>query len=180
VIKGEYVTTANRARDEIDDDLYEDDDDTQKDKYLTFHLENEVYGIEILHVIEIVGVQKITEVPDMPPFVKGVINLRGQVIPVVDIRPRFNMDSRDYDDRTCVVVTSINENNVGLIVDTVSEVLEIPEEAVSPPPKVASAGTGAYIQGLGKVEEQVIILLDIGKLLFDTELETLNSATAAS
>ncbi len=170
----------NKARDEIDDDLYDEDDDTQKDKYLTFHLDGEVYGIEILHVIEIVGVQKIIEVPDMPSFVKGVINLRGQVIPIVDVRSRFGKDLRDYDERTCVIVTSVNDNNVGLIVDTVSEVLEIPEENVSPPPKVADAGHGAYIQGLGKVSDEVKILLDIGKLLFETKLEVMGSASAAS
>ena len=93
---------------ELDDDLYDDDEDTQKDKYLTFHLAGEDYGIEIAFVTEIIGIQKITDVPDMPEFIKGVINLRGKVIPVMDVRIKFNLEARDYDERTCIIVVDIN------------------------------------------------------------------------
>ena len=155
--------------------LDDEDEDTQKDRYLTFRLGKEDYGIEIAHVIEIVGIQKITEVPDMPSFVKGVINLRGQVIPVIDVRLRFGMEPRAFDDRTCVVVVKVHETSIGLIVDTVSEVREIPAENVSPPPKAATTASGRYILGLGKVGEEVKILLDVQKLLFEDELAGLGA-----
>ncbi len=162
------------GRDAQDDDLYDDEEeDTQDNRYLTFRLGNEDFGIEIRHVLEIIGIQKVTEVPDMPDFVKGVINLRGQVIPVMDVRMRFKMESREYDDRTCVIVVTIKEVQVGLIVDIVKEVRDIPEENVSAPPRVGKGSHQRYIKGLGKVDDEVKILLDVEKLLFEEELEQL-------
>jgi len=152
----------------------EEDEDTLKDKYLTFKLGAEDYGIEIRYVTEIVGLQKVTEVPDMPAFVKGVMNLRGQVIPVMDVRLRFNMPPRDYDERTCIVVVNILDVQLGLVVDTVNEVRSITEENISPPPKVAAADSVRYIKGMGKVEDEVKILLDGEKLLFDDEIKALS------
>ena len=105
----------------------------------------------------------------MPDFLKGVINLRGQVIPVIDVRRRFHMEERAYDDRTCVVVVKVRETNVGLIVDTVSEVREIAEDCVSAPPSIARGARSRYIAGLGKVGAEVKILLDVDKLLFEEE-----------
>lgn len=159
-----------------DEDFYDDDEDedTQKDKYLTFHLGKEVYGIEIYHVIEIVGIQKITEVPDMPDFVKGVINLRGQVIPVMDVRARFRMKELEYNDRTCVIVVRVEDSTIGLVVDTVDEVADIPEANVSPPPKIGKGISSRYIKGMGKTGEEVKIILDANKLLFDDELAILS------
>lgn len=160
-----------------DDELWDDeDDDAMKDRYLTFRVGDEVYGIEIAYVTEIVGMQKITEVPDMPDFVRGVINLRGQVIPVIDVRARFHMEDRPYDDRTCVVVIRLNETSIGLVVDTVNEVMDIPASQVSPPPKLGQGGGNRYIKGMGKVGDEVKILLDAGKLLFDNELESIGIA----
>ncbi|MCK5232258.1 MAG: purine-binding chemotaxis protein CheW, partial [Desulfobulbaceae bacterium] len=95
------------------DDYDEDDEDTQKDKFLTFQVGTEEFGISIRHVTEIIGLQKITDVPDMPGFIKGVINLRGKVIPVMDVRSRFKLESREYDDRTCIVVVDIKDKSVG-------------------------------------------------------------------
>lgn len=161
----------------MEDDFLDDEDgDSQKDKYLTFHLGNEDYGLDIRYVIEIVGIQKITEVPDMPKFVKGVINLRGQVIPVMDVRTRFNMEPRDYDDRTCVIVVRINETSIGLVVDTVNEVADIPEQHVSPPPQVSKGAGSRFIKGMGKIGDDVKILLNVDKLLYEEELERLGSA----
>ncbi len=155
-------------------DLQDDEeDDTIADMYLTFDLGNEDYGIGIMFVTEIVGMQNITEVPDMPDFVKGVVNLRGQVIPVVDVRLRFNMKPREYDERTCIIVLSIRDVQIGLVVDTVNEVLTIDDSQISPPPKVATANSARYIKGMGKVDEEVKILLDGEKLLFDEELASL-------
>ncbi|MDD2237161.1 MAG: chemotaxis protein CheW [Kiritimatiellae bacterium] len=162
-----------------DDELWdEEDDDAMKDRYLTFRVGDEVYGIEIAYVTEIVGMQKITEVPDMPNFVRGVINLRGQVIPVIDVRARFHMEDRTYDDRTCVVVIQLNETSIGLVVDTVNEVMDIPAGQVSPPPKLGQGEGNRYIKGMGKVGDEVKILLDAGKLLFDNELESIGMANA--
>ncbi len=148
------------------DQEYLEDEDTLKDKYLTFHIGNEDFGIEIRHVIEIIGIQKITEVPDSPPHVKGVINLRGKVVPITDVRLRFGMPEKEYDERTCVIVVNIDESSVGLVVDTVSDVATIPQEDIE-------SGIGSrkeqetYIQGLGKIGDEIKILLDIQKFLFE-------------
>ncbi len=160
----------------LDDDLYDEDEDTQKDKYLTFHLAGEDYGIEIIFVTEIIGIQKITEVPDMPEFIKGVINLRGKVIPVMDVRTKFKLEARSYDERTCIVVVDINENSIGLVVDEVSEVVDIPEEQVEPPPKTGQGQSSRYLKGLGKMGADVKILLNVEKLLYEEELEQISSA----
>ncbi|TEB15529.1 Chemotaxis protein CheW [Pelotomaculum sp. FP] len=150
-----------------DEPLEDDDEDTQEDKFLTFFLNREEFGIEIRYVMEIIGIQNITEVPDVPRYIKGVINLRGKVIPVMDVRLRFEMEERAYDDRTCIVVICIDEQSVGLIVDRVSEVLDIPKGNIEPPPKGKRGENSRFIQGMGKAGEQVIILLNANQLLFD-------------
>ena len=164
----ETVLETNRHLAEIEQ-LGSDIEDTLKDMYLTFRLGDEDYAIEIRYVTEIVGMQKITEVPDMPGYVKGVVNLRGQVIPVIDMRLRFNMIERSYDERTCIIVINLDGRQVGLVVDTVNEVRSIDEMNVSPPPKVGGNHCAQYIHGLGKVGEEVKILLDANKLLFEDE-----------
>ncbi len=172
---------AEAQRKDVNDDFdYEDDEneDTQEGKFLSFRIGNEVYGIEIRHVTEIVGIQKITEVPDMPAYVKGVINLRGSVIPVVDVRLRFSMKPRDYDDRTCVIVVSVNESPIGLVVDAVREVISILPDMISPPPSVSKGEVTKYIQGIGRFEEEVVILLAMDELLYDKRLaETAKTET---
>ncbi len=152
-----------------------DQEDTQKDRYLTFRLADEDYGIGIEHVIEIVGLQKISAVPDMPDFVRGVINLRGKVIPVIDVRTRFRMASKDYDERTCVIVVRVDQNEIGLVVDTVSEVTDIAEANVSDPPRVGHGEQVRYIKGIGKVGTDVKILLDVNLLLAEEELAAIGS-----
>ena len=161
-------TDLNKLNESIEQATLENED-TLKNMYLTFRLGSEDYGIEIRYVTEIVGMQKITEVPDMPVFVKGVVNLRGQVIPVLDMRLRFNMQSRDYDERTCIIVVSISGSQVGLVVDTVNEVRNIDDDQISPPPKTAGADAARYIQGMGKVGESVIILLEGQRILNEHE-----------
>ena len=138
-------------------------EETQKDLYLTFRLDNEDFGMEIFHVIEIVGIQKITQVPDMPRFIKGVINLRGSVIPVMDARLRFGMPERAYDDRTCLIVVSVNEIITALVVDRVNEVSEIPNNQIEPPPRTGHNTTN--IRGMGKAGGTVVILLDMEHLI---------------
>jgi purine-binding chemotaxis protein CheW len=169
----------NKRENVIDreDDIYlEEEEDSMKNLYLTFRVGEEDFGIEIVYVTEIVGMQNITEVPDMPSFVKGVINLRGQVIPVIDVRLRFKLESRKYDDRTCVIVVNVKDTVIGLIVDTVSEVINIPEEQISPPPKVNRSEARRYIHGMGKVDDEVKILLDVEKLFWESEMEAMTAS----
>jgi len=131
------------------------------EKYLTFRVGEEDYGISIHYVSEIVGLQKITPVPDVPPYVKGVINLRGKIIPVLDMRLRLGMPERSYDERTCIIVVNVEGDLLGLIVDRVNEVTDIPQEQIEPPP----SEEGGFVMGLGKVGEGVKILLDVHKIL---------------
>lgn len=152
-------------------------EDTQKDKYLTFYLADEEFGIEIQHVTEIIGIQQITEVPEMPSYVRGVINLRGKVIPVMDVRLRFGLPARDYDERTCIVVVNIDDKSVGLVVDQVSEVADIAEGQVEPPPYLSKGHGSSYIRGMGKINDKVKILLDVNRLLYDEELERICTQT---
>jgi len=155
--------------DEIDDM----EEDTQKDKYLTFTLDNEFFGIDILYVTEIIGIQLITPVPDLPAYVKGIINLRGKIIPVMDVRLRFKKEGRVYDERTCIIVVDIGEISIGLIVDRVSEVLDIPEGNISPPPHVGKYIHHGYVKSIGKIGENVKLILDCEKLLSGDDIEKL-------
>lgn len=146
----------------IEHDLFEDD--TLGNRFLTFQLDNEFYGIEIRYVTEIIGIQSITVVPDMPDYIRGIINLRGRIIPVMDVRLRFKKNFREYNDRTCVIVVNVNELSIGLIVDSVSEVIRIPEEDIVVPPDMNKEGE-KYIRGVGKAGNDVKLLLDCEKLL---------------
>lgn len=154
---------------EIVDEI-EDEEDTQKDKYLTFTLGNEAFGIEINYVTEIIGLQPITDVPDMPEYVKGIINLRGKIIPVIDVRARFKKEAREYDERTCIIVVDITGLSIGMIVDRVSEVLSISEENMVPPPKVNKGSSNRYVKGIGKTADDVKLILDCEKLLTEDEI----------
>lgn len=155
-------------------------EDTQKDKYLTFHIGGEDYAISISHVIEIIGMLKITEVPQTPDYVKGVINLRGKVIPVMDIRLRFEMEAREYDERTCVIVVNFKNNTVGFVVDTVSEVLDIPAASVEPCSQLSSTHGRNFICGMGKTDENIKMIVDVDALLFNDNdvIESLAEAEA--
>ena len=148
------------------------EEDSQKDKYLTFIVDGETYGIEIRHVTEIIGLQKITPVPDLPDFVRGIINLRGKIIPVMDMRLRFNKPLKEYHERTCIIVVDFRELSIGLIVDSVAEVVNIPAVAVAAPPELTRRGN-RFIMGIGQVSGEVKLLLDIEKLLTDEEAEQL-------
>ncbi|MGE5415473.1 MAG: chemotaxis protein CheW [Acidobacteriota bacterium] len=148
------------------------EEDTQKGMFLIFTLGKEDYGIEIRYVTEIIGIQTITEVPELPEYVKGVINLRGKIIPVVDVRLRFKKEPQVYDDRTCIVVVDIQGIPIGLVVDRVSEVLHINDEEIAPPPELNKAFQ-KYIKGIGKVDNQVKLLLDAERLMDEDEIEKL-------
>lgn len=147
------------------------EEDTQYGRFLTFTLEEEVYGIEIRYVTEIIGIQAITKVPEVPDYVKGIINLRGKIIPVIDVRLKFGKEPMEYDDRTCIVVIDISEVSVGLIVDNVDEVLTIDDENIASPPANKTGFENRYIKGIGKAGEKVQLLLDCEKLLKNDEME---------
>lgn len=150
------------------------EEDTQKGRYLTFALGNENYGIEIKYVTEIIGMQTITKVPELPEYIKGIVNLRGKIIPVMDVRLRFKKEEKDYNDRTCVIVVDINELSIGLIVDSVSEVLTIPEQDIVDPPQMNKNFNNRYIKKIGKIGTDVKLLLDCDRILAEDEFETLN------
>lgn len=143
-------------------------------KYLTFLLAKEEYGLEILTVREIIGVMDITRVPQTPDFVRGVINLRGKVIPVVDLRSKFGLPPTEYNDQTCIIVVDIGDL-MGVIVDTVQEVHNIPAIDIEPPPKLGASVDTTFILGMGKVKGCVKILLDIDRVLTSEELVQLES-----
>ena len=149
-------------------------------KYLTFTLANEEYGIGILKIKEIIGMMPITTVPQTPGFVKGVINLRGKVIPVVDLRLRFGMEAIDYTERTCIIVVEISGQAgtvlIGIVVDAVSEVLNIKGEEIEDTPTFGTKLNTEYILGMAKMEGGVKILLDIDKVLSAEEISVLEKA----
>lgn len=150
-------------------------EDTQKGKFLTFSIGKEVYGIEIRYVTEIIGVQPITEVPEVPAYVRGIINLRGKIIPVIDVRLKFKKEFKDYNDRTCIIVIDILNICVGLIVDNVAEVLNIPEDGIVPPPDSKTGFHNRYIKGIGKIGNEVKLLLDCEKILSEDEVEVIEA-----
>lgn len=150
------------------------EEDTQKGKFLTFLLGKEVYAIEIKFVIEIIGIQPITELPESPTYVKGIINLRGKIIPVMDVRLRFKKKPVEYNDRTCIIVVEVQDISVGLIVDNVSEVLSITDEDIVPPPDMNKRTENKYIKAIGKVENEVKLILDCEKLMNENDMEAIS------
>ncbi len=146
-------------------------------KYLTFALASEEYGLEILKVREIIGYMDITAVPQTPDHVKGVINLRGQVIPVVDLRAKFGMDTTEVTEQTCIIVVEIAQNdrkfNTGIVVDHVQEVLDIAADSIEPAPQFGSRVNTDFILGMGKIGDSVKILLDIDKVLTSDDIASL-------
>ncbi|MDL2224991.1 chemotaxis protein CheW [Eubacteriales bacterium OttesenSCG-928-M02] len=141
-------------------------EDTQTGRYLAFSLGAEAFGVEIRYVTEIIGLQVITPLPEVPEYIKGIINLRGKVIPVIDMRLKFGKPSVEYNDRTCIIVLDHQEMTVGLIVDTVAEVIAIDEENIVPPPEGADI-QNTYLSGIGMVGEEVKLLLDCDRVLND-------------
>lgn len=134
-------------------------------KYVVFKLENEEYGIDILKVKEIKEMLRITRVPKSPSFVRGVVNLRGEVIPVIDLRKKFNLQTSSDSETTRIIIVVVDEITVGLIIDASSEVLEIDKELIEEPPSTIGSIDHSFIHGIGKVGERLIILLDASKII---------------
>jgi purine-binding chemotaxis protein CheW len=146
--------------------------EAQKGKYMTFKSGNEYFGLKIQYVNEIIQYQPITAVPETEDYIKGLINLRGKVIPVIDVRLRFKQEPFEYNDRTCIIVISVKSTVVGLIVEKIAEVVEIKEENILPPPTIGRMDKiqQKYVYGIGKVGDKVKLLLDPDKLLNDEDL----------
>ena len=145
--------------------------DTQEGKYMTFKSGSEYFGLEIQYVQQIIQFQAITKIPETEDYIKGLINLRGKIIPVVDVRVRFKQGECEYTDKTCILVITVKDTTVGLIVEQIAEVAEIQKENILPPPTIGrnDKGHNKYVYGIGKVGTSVKLLLDPEKLLYDEE-----------
>ncbi len=152
--------------------------DAQKDKYMTFRLGNEYYGLKIQYVNEIIPYQTITAIPETAEYIKGLINLRGKILPVIDISLRFKQNPFEYNDRTCIIVTSVQSTVVGLIIENIAEVVEIREENILPPPSIGRSDKtqNKYVYGIGKVGDSVKLLLDPEKLINDEDASAMEQA----
>ena len=156
----------------------------QAGKYLTFDLAEEHYGLEIMRVQEIVGIMPVTRVPRMPEFVAGVVNLRGRVIPVVDLRLAFGLPGTEATDRTCIIVVRIERESgssvvMGVIVDEVSDVAYLADEAIEVTPEFTSDVDTSFIKGVGRIEQRVLLLLDIDRVWSGSEMEIVGRTVAS-
>jgi len=140
-------------------------EDTLKNQFLTFVIEDEDYGVEIAYVKEIIKMQSITKVPEMPSFIEGIINLRGDLIGVLDVRTRFGKPTKEHDEETCIIIMSYGEYTLGIIVDAVQETAIIDEENIAPPPSAKLSFANQFIRNIGKVGDQVKLLLDVERFL---------------
>ncbi len=152
-------------------------EDIQSGKYLEFLIDNGSYGIEIRYVTEIISMQPVNTLPDTPAYIKGVINLRGRIIPVIDMHLRLNKKDVVYSDRTCIVVIENQRLCAGLIVDRVSDVLRIDEKDIAPAPDLNVSGSQKYLSGIGKVNDGVKLLLNCDKLFDCSEVNAINDIT---
>ena len=140
-------------------------------RFLTFWIGDAIYGIELLNVLEIVKVQPIMRVPEVASYIKGIINLRGKIVPVIDVRLKFNYPSTAYDEKTCIIVIDINDMRVGLIVDRVLEVMGIDQKERTPPPN--TAGTNQYLNSIANINGRIIMIIDCQKF-FASDLGTVD------
>lgn len=137
--------------------------DDLQGKFLTFHIEDTIYGIELLHVIEIISIQNATRIPNVPAYIKGIINLRGKIVPVIDVRLKFKQSERAYDEKTCIIVVVIEDMQVGLIVDRVSEVATVDQAELANPPELGTTSNEKYLQSIATVGEKVVLNIDCHK-----------------
>lgn len=144
------------------------------DQHVTFLIDRETYGVPVEKVKEIIGMSNITHVPNMVEFMKGVINLRGMVVPVVDMRKKFYLKEREYDATTVIIIVEVKDKLIGMIVDSVSDVLDIPVENIQETPNFSTSIENEFISGIGRVADDMIILLDVDKIMTIEELEKID------
>jgi len=160
-------------------EAYSDEEESQRGRYLTFTTGDNVYGVSIRFVTEIIGVQRITKVPNTPDFIKGIINLRGKIIPLIDVRLKFGKEEVSYTERTCIIVVDTGVMLVGLIVDKVDDVLTISDDMKADAPDGRLGFEDRYIEGVGKVDDQVVLLLDMERFLRADEADAAARAAAS-
>ena len=169
----EYSTTAAENVMDENKDLLE--------KWLTFWLDGQLYGSAIVHVEQIVSMMPITEVPEYPPYAKGVINIRGAIVPLIDLRLRIGKAEAEYTDQTCIIICRIDDNPIGFIADAVDAVMTITPEMISSPPKMGEDGSARYLIGIARIAaedgEKLVLCLDTTKVLLDNELDLLAQNT---
>ncbi|SEP79717.1 purine-binding chemotaxis protein CheW [Solimonas aquatica] len=146
-------------------------------EFLTFRLGDEEYGVDILKVQEIRGYDSVTRIPDAPDFIKGVINLRGTIVPVVDMRIKFRLGKAEYNEFTVMIILNVSGRVVGMVVDSVSDVMQLGSEQLRPPPDIAGAVSSKFITGIGTLEDRMLILVDIEKLMSSQDMALIESAT---
>ncbi|NLK63648.1 MAG: purine-binding chemotaxis protein CheW [Tissierellia bacterium] len=151
-----------------------EEEDIMKNKYLTCFIEEQVYGISIVDVVQITGMQEITEIPEFPNYAKGVINLRGTIVPIIDLRLRLKKEGAQYDERTCIIITNIEGLYIGFIVDSVNDVTNIFEDDISAPPQMGNGYVNTYITGIAKLNNEIVVLIDLKKVLNEKEIESFN------
>lgn len=162
-----------------DNDILDDmlEEDTMKGRYITFKSGKEHFGIAISYVNEIIGIMPIAAIPEAEDYIKGLINLRGKIIPVIDVRLRFKQEPLEYNDRTCIIIIDVQSTVVGLIVEKVDEVVNIEDENIDPPPTLIHGNAmNKYVWGIGKTGDSVRLLLDPDKLIKDEDLELMENA----
>lgn len=153
-----------------------DNDEVETNQYVTFLIAKETYGVEVLRVQEIIGMTGITHVPNSMEFMRGVINLRGTVVPVVDMRLRFGMEEKDYDNFTVILIVEVKGYMVGMIVDSVADVVDIPIKNIQDTPHFSANIRTDYIKGIGRIDEDLVIVLNVDKILSTEELEKMEIA----
>ena len=141
----------------------------EADQMISFAIGEEHYGVDIQEVKEVIRIREITQLPKAPTFVKGVINLRGDVIPIIDLREKFGLEQLDYTEVTRVIVVEVDGKSIGMVVDSVSNVIKIPQDEIEPPPQLVGELSGEYLRGIGKLGEKLIVLISIDKILTTDE-----------
>ncbi|MCI8298917.1 MAG: purine-binding chemotaxis protein CheW [Lachnospiraceae bacterium] len=161
---------------------FEDEQDTQKGMFMTFQMGEECYGIAVTFVQEIVGIQPITAVPEIEDYIKGLINIRGKIIPVIDVRVRFKQEPFEYTDRTCIIVINVKSTIIGLIVDKIAGVITVDEREIILPPSLSQSGSvsSKYVFGLAKVDDEVKLLLDPERLIRDEDIAAFGEAVPST
>lgn len=146
----------------------------EDEQYVTFFIRNEIYGVPVMKVQEIIGMTKITAMPNSLPFMKGVIDLRGAVVPVIDLRLKFEMEQAEYNNFTVIIIVEVKDRLVGMIVDSVSDVLSIPVHSIQETPSFSAKINTEYMQGIGQKDDTLVIILDVDRILTTAEFEIIN------
>lgn len=157
----------NQNLEAINENINTQEEDTLSNRYLSFLIDKQSYALELKDIVEIIGIQKITEIPNIKSYIEGVINLRGSIVPIINIRKRFKKELIDFDEKTCIIIINTEQTEIGLIVDEVSEVLNIDEELLSPKPVTHKGSESRFIMNVARVNQEVKIVLSAEALLYD-------------